>query len=139
MLAPRPSDLDAAIRSTDNDAAQARLSAVRKGYLQDPFINYFVKQARFIPPRPPLINIGTYLRSEAIDALVNRWLQLDLPGGEKQIVSLGAGSDTRFWRINVGFTSDRNLMCVFKYGSLPSSKMNLKGSCLSILRLIFQR
>ena len=93
-------DPDASIRQTDTDAAGARLSAVQKGYLVDPFAKYFVPRAHLQQPRPPLINVGTYTRSTAIDALVEQWLSN--PDGRRcQIVSLGSGSDTRFWRIAV--------------------------------------
>lgn len=96
---------DNAIRSTDSDAAEARLSAVSKGYLTDPFLTSFVRRARFVPPRPPLINIGTHVRSEAIDNLVKGWLEAGGTSTKKQIVSLGAGSDTRYWRLAVSETS----------------------------------
>jgi hypothetical protein len=102
-------DTNASVRQTDSDAAIARLSAVKLGYLQDPFIRFLVQRPHLQPPRPPLINIGTYVRSEAIDRLVNEWLELSSVEGKKcQIVSMGAGSDTRFWRINV-----RGFFCVF--------------------------
>ncbi|KAH8994418.1 leucine carboxyl methyltransferase [Lactarius akahatsu] len=94
-------DNDAPIRATDNDAAIARLSAVQKGYLVDPYIATLVPRAHLQQPRPPLINIGTYLRSRGIDDLLDAWFRL--AGGRKvQIVSLGAGSDTRFWRLASG-------------------------------------
>ncbi|KAI1791222.1 leucine carboxyl methyltransferase [Ganoderma leucocontextum] len=94
---------DAAIRATDSDAAVARLSAVQKRYLTDPFILPFVSRPHLQQPRPPLINIGTYVRSEALDELVNGWLAFSEQEGKQcQIVSLGAGSDTRFWRIATG-------------------------------------
>ncbi|CCL99248.1 uncharacterized protein FIBRA_01263 [Fibroporia radiculosa] len=104
MLPPHreqtPPDADAAIRQTDSDAALARLSAVQKRYLDDPFIRHLIPRAHLQPPRPPLINIGTYVRSEGIDALVDRWLALaEQESSQCQIVSLGAGSDTRFWRL----------------------------------------
>jgi Leucine carboxyl methyltransferase len=102
MLEPptRHGDPDAPIRSTDNDAAIARLSAVRKGYLIDRYIAALVPHAHLQQPRPPLINIGTYLRARGIDDLLDDWFRL--AGGRKvQIVSLGAGSDTRFWRLTV--------------------------------------
>ncbi|KAI0079248.1 leucine carboxyl methyltransferase [Panus rudis PR-1116 ss-1] len=94
-------DGDAAIRQTDSDAALARFSAVQKGYFTDPFIKPLLPRgSQYQPPRPPLINVGTYVRSEAIDALVSQWITLAGQEGKKcQIVSLGAGSDTRFWRI----------------------------------------
>lgn len=93
-------DPDAPTRATDNDAAIARLSAVRKGYLADPYIAALIPRAHLQQPRPPLINIGTYLRTRAIDLLLDDWFRL--AGRRKvQIVSLGAGSDTRFWRLVV--------------------------------------
>jgi [phosphatase 2A protein]-leucine-carboxy methyltransferase len=105
---PRPgslqTDADASIRMTDSDAAIARLSAVKLNYLDDPYVKYLVPRAHLQPPRPPLINIGTYTRSTAIDELVYQWLRLsELEGRPCQIVSLGAGSDTRFWRLAVRY------------------------------------
>ena len=42
--------------------------------------------------------IGTYVRTTAIDELVHRFLSAE-PIVKKQIISLGAGSDTRFFRL----------------------------------------
>lgn len=95
-------DTDKGIRQTDNDAALARLSAVQKGYVEDAYIQYFVPpRAQMGAARPPLINVGTYLRGRAIDDLVDGWLGRYGKEGGCQIVSLGAGSDTRFWRVAV--------------------------------------
>lgn len=93
--------LDAGIRSTDSLAAHARVSAVRQGYLVDPFISHLVPRARNLPTHAPLINIGTYVRSASIDSLVTDFLVAG--ESKKQIISLGAGSDTRYWRIAVLF------------------------------------
>ncbi|KKK14741.1 hypothetical protein AOCH_002242, partial [Aspergillus ochraceoroseus] len=87
---------DRVVQGTDNDASVSRLSAVGLGYLDDPF-------ARALTPsgletrRLPIINRGTYVRTTAIDQLVARFLG----HGEqkKQIISLGAGSDTRVFRL----------------------------------------
>ncbi|KZT72270.1 leucine carboxyl methyltransferase [Daedalea quercina L-15889] len=112
MLPPRfkesaRPDTDGAVRLTDTDAALARLSAVHKHYLTDPFIRHFVPRAHLQPPRPPLINIGTYVRSEGIDKLVEAWFSFtEQEGTQCQVVSLGAGSDTRFWRISTGPRKD---------------------------------
>lgn len=104
MLPPPPHDTDAPIRLTDNDAALAKLSAVRQNYLSDQFIKHFVPRASFQPSRPPLINVGTFVRTKAIDDLVNQWMDLSSREGKKcQIISLGAGSDTRFWQLAVCF------------------------------------
>ena len=105
-----PHDSDAPIRATYNDATVARLSATQKRYLEDPYIAALVPRPYTQQPRPPLINIGTYLRGRGIDELVEQWLQLASTAGDGkvQIVSLGAGSDTRFWRLAVRDGSDRS-------------------------------
>jgi [phosphatase 2A protein]-leucine-carboxy methyltransferase len=106
-------DIDAPVRLTDTDAALARLSAVQRGYLQDPFVKSMVPRAHLQPPRPPLINVGTFVRSAAIDNLVNGWFELTEHAEKScQIVSLGAGSDTRFWRIAVRLHSDCQQSCL---------------------------
>ena len=112
-------DSDAPVRATDNDAALARLSAVQKGYLSDPFITQLVPRAHLQPARPPLINIGTYLRGRGLDELVESFVKLAERDDRKiQIVSLGAGSDTRFWRLAVrplvhcGISSTFMEMCI---------------------------
>ena len=87
---------DKIVQQTDQDASVSRLSAVEAGYLDDPFAKHFVKgegQRRF-----PIINRGTYVRTKAIDNLVAKFLSKD-PSQKKQIISLGAGTDTRFFRL----------------------------------------
>ncbi|TFY80692.1 hypothetical protein EWM64_g3315 [Hericium alpestre] len=96
------SDPDAPVRATDNDAALARLSASQKKYFSDPYISALVPRAHLQKPRPPLINVGTYLRGTAVDELVDSWIERAGVHGRVQIVSLGAGSDTRFWRLAAG-------------------------------------
>ncbi|PHH65321.1 hypothetical protein CDD81_2733 [Ophiocordyceps australis] len=87
--------LDAVIQDTDNDAAVSRLSAVQMGYLDDGFAEYFVRQPT---RRQPIINRGTYVRTQALDLTIAGFLSHDA-GGDKQIVSLGAGTDTRPFRL----------------------------------------
>ncbi|KAL1303828.1 hypothetical protein AAFC00_000287 [Neodothiora populina] len=71
------------------------MSAVALNYLDDQFARSFVTQP--IPRKYPIINRGTYVRTTGIDRLVDAFLATDL-SERKQIVSLGAGSDTRFLR-----------------------------------------
>ncbi|GBE80746.1 Leucine carboxyl methyltransferase 1 [Sparassis crispa] len=123
----RHNDPDGAIRLTDNDAAIARLSAVQRHYLADPFITHFVPRAHLQPVRPPLINIGTYVRSEALDELVDRWLALaEQEGKPCQIVSFGAGSDTRFWRITVRVQAGKRNSWLNTYIELDFAENTIK-------------
>ena len=87
---------DKVVQQTDQDASVSRLSAVEAGYLDDPFVKYFVSGEG--QRRLPIINRGTYVRTKAIDNLVDEFLSKN-PAQEKQIISLGAGSDTRFFRL----------------------------------------
>ncbi|KAK1146565.1 hypothetical protein N8T08_002995 [Aspergillus melleus] len=98
---PSRGSKDRVVQGTDHDASVSRLSAVGLGYLDDPF-------ARALTPpdletrRLPIINRGTYVRTAAIDQLVHRFLaQPSSPHrkSKKQIISLGAGSDTRAFRL----------------------------------------
>ncbi|GMK58312.1 hypothetical protein CspeluHIS016_0503440 [Cutaneotrichosporon spelunceum] len=101
---------DDAIRATDDDAAVSRLSAVHLGYLVDPYASLVYKVPRLGPAgltgpgggmrKAPLINVGTHHRTAALDAVVDSFIAAGSgDGGKVQIVSLGAGSDTRFWRL----------------------------------------
>ncbi|KAI8059468.1 S-adenosyl-L-methionine-dependent methyltransferase [Gongronella butleri] len=81
-----------AVLQTNDDATISRLSAVQLGYFNDPFVHLFVKRPT---RRMPIINRGTYLRSRALDQLMDTFLAMPLCN--KQIVSLGAGFDTRYF------------------------------------------
>lgn len=92
---------DKIIQQTDGDATSSRMSAVSSGYLSDTFAKAFFPQGQEIPKRYPIINRGTHVRTHAIDRLVSKFLERN-PDQRKQIISLGAGSDTRFFRLCAG-------------------------------------
>ena len=60
---------------------------------------------------------GTYVRTSAIDNLVDQFLSTH-PSTKKQIISLGAGSDTRFFRL---MRKDPNLR-------VPTQEPNIRSS-----------
>lgn len=92
---------DQVVQQTDHDANSSRLSAVELGYLKDDYAKAFSTPGDEPVRRYPLINRGTYVRTTAIDRLVLAFLQGN--AARKQIVSLGAGSDTRFFRLSDDF------------------------------------
>lgn len=103
---------DTAITRTDDDALAARASAVKLQYWQDDFIKYFVKS---VERKAPVINRGTHVRTYAIDEIVRHFLaSAGPPGSTKQIISLGAGSDTRFFSLAASAIS-RNGSIPFRY------------------------
>ncbi|KAI9797722.1 MAG: hypothetical protein M1825_005714 [Sarcosagium campestre] len=87
---------DKIVQQTDQDATISRLSAVELGYLSDSFAKDFARDK--VQRKLPIINRGTYVRTTAIDSLVQKFIAAD-PGRTKQIISLGAGSDTRYFRL----------------------------------------
>lgn len=118
MLSPQAKH-DKIIRATDVDALSCRFSANRKGYFSPPdvHVNDLLQSYRqnllycegytqlsagrllrsaFEEPKFPLINRGTYLRTESINKVVQKYVQAH---PTCQIVSLGGGSDTRCFRV----------------------------------------
>ncbi|KAI1134361.1 leucine carboxyl methyltransferase [Hypoxylon sp. FL0543] len=90
---------DSIIQGTDTDAAVSRMSAVELGYLQDPFAQYFVQNSvGGAVRRLPIINRGTYTRTAALDRLISSFLS-STATRERQIISLGAGTDTRCFKL----------------------------------------
>ncbi|TPX35444.1 hypothetical protein SmJEL517_g02181 [Synchytrium microbalum] len=84
-----------AVKGTNDDAAISKLSAVNSGYMQDEFVSCFVKRSL---KRAPIINRGSYVRYTVLNNLIRQFLSLPV-AQEKQIVSLGAGSDTRYFSL----------------------------------------
>ncbi|CAB4374816.1 unnamed protein product [Rhizophagus irregularis] len=88
------SSQDNAIRGTNDDAVTSKLSAVNTGYIQDKYVRYFVRRPS---KRPPIINRGTYVRNTGLDILITKFLEGGGENVKKQVVSFGAGSDTRYF------------------------------------------
>ncbi|KAL3669918.1 hypothetical protein V7S43_005292 [Phytophthora oleae] len=85
---------DGAVRETASDASLCKLSASQLGYYADPFVHFFVK----VPSRRmPIINRGYYARVAAVESLVRKFLGAG--DAKKQMVILGAGLDTMFFRL----------------------------------------
>jgi len=66
--------------------------------MKDKFVQYFVSSK---PRRAsPLINRGTYARAHAMEIIIREFIQngadSEMP---RQVVSLGAGNDTVYWRL----------------------------------------
>lgn len=89
---------DGAVMETASDASLCKLSASALGYFRDPFVQFFVKSPS---RRMPIINRGYYARVAAVETLLTKFLAAaETPDGKKkQVVILGAGLDTMFFRL----------------------------------------
>ncbi|KAF3853338.1 hypothetical protein F7725_014026, partial [Dissostichus mawsoni] len=88
---------DEAVRATCDDATICK----SKSYWKDPYIQYFVRSVG--ERKAPEINRGYYARVQGVNHLLDAFLrktQCDC-----QVINLGAGLDTTFWRLK-----DENLM-----------------------------
>lgn len=91
---------DQIVIGTSDDAAVSKMSCVNLGYYADPDLPYFVSK-HAISRRPPLINRGYYARVAAVQTILNDFLSAksDQSNNQRQIISIGAGSDTNFFRL----------------------------------------
>lgn len=88
---------DKAVQGTNDSSVVSKVSAAAQGYFQDVFIRHFVcKMAR----RAPLINRGYYIRWRAVDHCVRRFLEKTAHCPKIQILSLGAGFDSLYFRLH---------------------------------------
>nr|XP_033818880.1 leucine carboxyl methyltransferase 1 [Geotrypetes seraphini] len=98
MAAREPRGVDAsdeAVRGTCDDASICKRFAVNIGYWVDPYIQHFVRQAK--ERKAPEISRGYYARVRAVNQLLDAFLERT--ECNCQVISLGAGLDTTFWRL----------------------------------------
>lgn len=99
------SDYDRPIMATAEDAVSAKHAAVQAGYYDDPFIGAFQQSDRRGRHVQPLIKRGTHARVSVMDRAIAAFIELNQcisNNGALQIVVLGAGKDTSFFRYQAG-------------------------------------
>ncbi|XP_041830649.1 leucine carboxyl methyltransferase 1 [Melanotaenia boesemani] len=92
---------DEAVRATCDDATTCKRFATSKGYWKDPYIQYFVRSVG--ERKAPEINRGYYARVQGMNLLLDAFIKKT--ECDCQVINLGAGLDTTFWRLK-----DENLM-----------------------------
>ncbi|VDO39446.1 unnamed protein product [Haemonchus placei] len=88
---------DYSVQRTNDDATQCKYAAVQLGYWKDEFLPRFAYTGAPEARRDPEISIGYWARVSAVHHLVERFI--DKTEGQCQIISLGCGFDTLFWRL----------------------------------------
>uniref|UniRef100_A0A1A8S243 Leucine carboxyl methyltransferase 1 n=2 Tax=Nothobranchius rachovii TaxID=451742 RepID=A0A1A8S243_9TELE len=92
---------DEAVRTTCDDATTCKRFATSQGYWKDLYIHYFVRNVG--ERKAPEINRGYYARVKGVNLLLDEFIKKT--ECKCQIINLGAGLDTMFWRLK-----DENLL-----------------------------
>jgi len=85
---------DEGVQATNEDATSCKLSAVQLGYWTDQYIKFMYRKSI---RRAPEIHLGYYARVQGFRYLVDK--AFEACDTRVQIISLGAGFDTLYWRL----------------------------------------
>ena len=98
---------DLPIMATAEDAILAKRATVQTGYYEDPFLEPFAKKALGNTRRrqfQPIIKRGTHARVCCMDRAISQFLRKNNSDNQDcQIVVLGAGKDTSYFRYRSGY------------------------------------
>uniref|UniRef100_A0A6I8P3T5 Leucine carboxyl methyltransferase 1 n=1 Tax=Ornithorhynchus anatinus TaxID=9258 RepID=A0A6I8P3T5_ORNAN len=83
------------VQGTCDDASLCKRFAVSIGYWHDPYIQHFVRLTK--ERKAPEINRGYFARVHGVFQLIKAFLKKT--EGNCQIMNLGAGMDTTFWKL----------------------------------------
>jgi [phosphatase 2A protein]-leucine-carboxy methyltransferase len=105
--------------------------AVSLGYIDDPFAQCFTSGT---PRKQPLINRGTYTRTMAIDSLLSQFMSATSSAtNERQIISLGAGTDTRYFRLRARNAYPTLTYHEFDFPDIAAAKIRTINTSISRL------
>ncbi|XP_023325920.1 leucine carboxyl methyltransferase 1 [Eurytemora carolleeae] len=85
---------DEGVQNTNDDATACKLSAVKLGYWSDPYLSLMVKSG---VKRAPEIHLGYYARVTGFRYLIDKFF--DACDTKVQMINLGAGFDTLYWKL----------------------------------------
>ncbi|KAM9342949.1 LOW QUALITY PROTEIN: tRNA wybutosine-synthesizing protein 4 [Pholidichthys leucotaenia] len=126
---------DTAVQGTNDSSVVSKVSAAARGYFRDDFLQHFVcKVAR----RAPLINRGYYVRWRAVDHCVRRFLQITDGCPRRQILSLGAGFDSLYFRLHEDGVLDGAVVFEVDFPDVTRRKAALIGSNVTLREMLDQ-
>ncbi|CAJ0586583.1 unnamed protein product, partial [Mesorhabditis spiculigera] len=111
---------DYSVQKTNDDATQCKYAAVQLHYFEDPFLSRFYTPSIDTPlRRDPEISIGYWARVAAMHKYVTEFLAAHPDG---QILNLGCGFDTLFWRLKSAGTPFKKVVEI-DFSSVTARKM----------------
>lgn len=120
---------DAAVQGTNDSSVVSKVSAAAQGYFQDVLLQHFVCK---LSRRAPLINRGYYVRWRAVDHCVRRFLHVTENCPNRQILSLGAGFDSLYFRLHADEALDRVVVFEVDFPDVTQRKAALIDSNITL-------
>ncbi|XP_022249699.1 tRNA wybutosine-synthesizing protein 4-like isoform X2 [Limulus polyphemus] len=84
------------VQGTNDSSIISKFSMASRGYFCDKFLKFFAAKHQH---RSPLINRGYYIRAKAMERMFHQFFQTVFGFPDIQIISLGAGFDTSYFRL----------------------------------------
>ncbi|KAM9710396.1 LOW QUALITY PROTEIN: tRNA wybutosine-synthesizing protein 4 [Menidia menidia] len=122
---------DTAVQGTNDSSVVSKASAAARGYFRDTFLHRFVSK---VTRRAPLINRGYYVRWRAVESCLSQFLQVTAKCPKRQILSLGAGFDSLFFRAFGAL--DAAVVFELDFPSVARRKAALIGSDQTLLAML---
>uniref|UniRef100_A0A0R3RW55 Leucine carboxyl methyltransferase 1 n=1 Tax=Elaeophora elaphi TaxID=1147741 RepID=A0A0R3RW55_9BILA len=89
---------DYSVQKTNDDATECKYIASKLNYFKDAYVHRFILGGGCNLRRDPEISRGYWARIVAVKAIVDAFLKA-FPPERCQIINLGAGFDTLYWRL----------------------------------------
>ncbi|XP_051877081.1 tRNA wybutosine-synthesizing protein 4 [Pristis pectinata] len=129
----RQAGKDAAVQGTNDSSIVSKCSMVNLGYFTDGFLKGFVNKTS---RRAPLINRGYYVRAKAVDYSVRCFLQHTESYPRRQILSLGAGFDSLYFRLKASGELKNVIMYEVDFPDVVQRKATLIKNKQELVELI---
>ena len=100
---------DEAVIATNDDATACKRSAVHFGYIDDPYLSHMAPKN--VPRKAPEIHLGYFTRVRGLTGMLLKSIEAIKQSEMEpiQIVNLGAGFDTLYWRLKVHMSLNRRM------------------------------
>ncbi|XP_063964259.1 tRNA wybutosine-synthesizing protein 4-like [Lytechinus pictus] len=112
---------DVAVQGTNDSSIVSKCSVASLGYFKDTYLHHFVSKTS---RRAPLINRGYYIRARAIDDVLKAFLKM-FGDSTNQIISLGAGFDSTYFRLQANGSLDNTVFYEVDFPQLVKRKTAL--------------
>ncbi|KAL3831855.1 hypothetical protein ACJMK2_023552 [Sinanodonta woodiana] len=122
---------ESAVQGTNDSSIVSKCSMAATGYFQDDYLQYFVTK---VTRRSPLIHRGYYIRARTMDYIMKKFLEIHT--GKRQIISLGAGFDSTYFRLKHQNLLEEVTFCEIDFPDVVRRKKEIIMAQPPLLELI---